>query len=105
VSYVGTHPTGRRYYVQSQTPLAYVVFVRDERLPVVKWERAALVEDRPYKDEKHRVNGSYVTYPGEMPPRVKAEETARWYREVIGHHEAVVIELRPATGAAIKESR
>lgn len=99
-SYVGTHPTGRRFYAQSKTsqPLAYAVFIRDVRLPAVKWQRADLVEDRPYKDERHRVDGSYVPYPGDMPPRVKAEESARWYREVIGNHEAVVVELRPATG-------
>lgn len=104
-SYVGTHPTGRRYYVQSKTgrPLAFAVFVRDVRLPTVKWQRVALVEDRPYKDERHRVDGCYVPYPGDMPPHVKAEESARWYREVIGNHEAVVVELRPAGTFASKE--
>lgn len=101
-SYVGIHPTGRRFYVQSKTgrPLAFAVFVRDMRLPTVKWQRTDVVEDRPYKDERHRVNGSYVPYPGEMPSRVKAEEQARWYREVIGNHEAVVVELRPAAGSS-----
>jgi hypothetical protein len=97
VSYVGTHPTGRRFYVESKTPLVFAVFVRDTRQPIEKWERVAVIEDRPYTGEHHRVDGCYVPYPGKMPPRVKAEESARWYREVIGHHEAVVVEMRPAT--------
>lgn len=101
MTYVGTHPTGRRFYVESKTgrPLAFAVFIRDVRLPTVKWQRVAVTENRPYRDELHRVDGSYVPYDGDMPPRVKAEEEARWYREVIGSHEAVVVELRPATGA------
>ena len=99
-SYVGVHPTGRRFYAKSKTdhPLAFAVFVRDIRRPEAKWQRASIVEDRPYQDELHRVNGSYVAYPGDMPPRVKAEESARWYREVIGNHEAAVVDLRPAIG-------
>ena len=104
MSYVGTHPTGRRFYVGSKTgrALAFAVFARDVR-KAVRWERVALVEDRPYRGEQHRVDGSYVPYPGDMPPRVKAEEEARWYREVIGNHEAVIIELRPAGPDARKE--
>jgi hypothetical protein len=92
--------------VESKTgrPLVFAVFARDVRKPVVQWARVEVVEDRPYKDELHRVDGCYVAYQGDMPPRVKAEESARWYREVIGHHEAVVVELRPADGNGRKES-
>jgi hypothetical protein len=101
VSYVGTHPTGRRYYAESKTgrPLAFAVFIKSPALRLPKWERVALVEDRPYVGELHRVNGSYVPYDGDMPPRVKAEEHAKWYREVIGCREVRVIELRPTVGS------
>jgi hypothetical protein len=106
VSYVGIHPTGRRFYVESKTgrPIVFAVFIRDTRLPVVKWTRAEVVEDRPYKDELHRVDGCWVPYAGDMPPRVKAEESARWWREVIGHHETLVVDVRPvrpATGVRV----
>ena len=100
-SYVGTHPTGRRYYARSRTgvPLAFAVFTwRSKREP--RWECARLVEDRPYPGERHRVDGAYVPYPGDMPPRAMAEECATWYREVLEYPaEAVaVVELRPADG-------
>ena len=106
MSYVGIHPTGRRFYVQSKSgrPLAFAVFVRDVRKPL-RWERVSVVEDRPYRGEKHRVNGSYVDYPGDMPPRVVAEENARWYHEVLGHFEAVVVALQPSGASRSKESR
>lgn len=95
-SYVGTHPTGRRYYTKSKSgaPLAFAVFARDTRIEPAKWERVALVEDRPYKDQFHRVNGCYVSYEGDMPPRVKAEESATWFREVIRNHETRIVDLR-----------
>lgn len=97
MNFVGTHPTGRRYYVKSKSgvPLAFAVFVRDTRRDTAKWERVLLVDDRPYKDESHRVHGSYVSYEGDMPPRVKAEESATWFREVIGNHETRIVDLRP----------
>jgi hypothetical protein len=96
-SYVVVRPDGTRIYVKNPRPLAYVVFVR--RLsPPEKWQRVQVVENRPYEDERHRVDGSYVTYPGPMPPHVKALEVATWWREVIGNHEVAVAEAREARG-------
>lgn len=106
-SYVGTHPTGRRYYAKSKhgRPLAFVVFVHKHPTPRFpferdRWERVATIEDRPYPAERHRVNGSYVPYPGDMPPRVKAEESARWWREVANTaaDDVTIVELRVADG-------
>ena len=101
MSYVGTHPTGRKFYVEAKTrrPLAVAVFRRERKYaPYPRWERVGLVEDRPYPNEKHRVDGSYVDYPGEMPPRVKAEEIATWYRECVSTpaEDLVIVELAPA---------
>jgi hypothetical protein len=113
VSYVGTHPSGRRFYVTSKsgTPLAFVVFRRlcdrewiaatESYLltprPQDKWERVSTVEDRPYPKELHRVDGCYVPLGRDMTPREKAEEDATWWRE-IGHSETIIVELREATG-------
>lgn len=118
MSYTGAHPTGRRYYAQSKTgkPLAFAVFsrrIRKEwnatvRTYVVrqidgeKWKLSALVEDRPYPDELHRVNGCYVPLSRDMTPREKAEEHAIWLREIVSY-EAVVVELREATSQAAHE--
>ena len=96
-SYVVSRPDGTRVYVKSPRPLAYVVFARRLR-PPERWERVQLVEDRPYVDERHRVAGAYVPYPGAMSPEVKALEVATWYREVIGNHEVAVAEAREARG-------
>lgn len=101
MNYWGLHPTGRRFYVQPKRPgtrLAFAVFVRDVRYPIDsragRWERRAVIEDRPYQNELHRVDGIYVPYPGDMPPHVKAEEHATWYREVVGSNcEARIVEL------------
>jgi len=113
MSFVGTRPDGKRFYVQSKTgkPLAFAVFARrghkqwnaarkdyDILPPFERWERVDLIEDREHDDERHRVNGSYVPYPGPMPASVVAEEKARWYREVIGGYEAQVVPLRDADG-------
>ena len=113
MSYVGTHPTGRRFYVTSKSgrPLAFAVFRRladrewiaeteSHRLiprPQDKWERVSTVEDRPYPGESHRVDGCYVPLGRDMTPREKADEDATWWRE-IGRSEAVVVELHEATG-------
>ena len=101
MSYVGTHPSGRRLYVESKTgvPLAFAVFVCDTRRQPQKWERVAVVEERALIGEMHRVNGSYVPYDGPMAPQTKAEEIAKWYREVIGNHITQVVALREAVGA------
>jgi hypothetical protein len=105
-SYVGIHPTGRRYYAKSKNghPLAFAVFVHKRPradLPY-RWEIVATIEDRPYLAEHHRVNGSYIRYPGEMPPRVKAEESAKWWREIANTptEDVKIIELRVADGSA-----
>jgi hypothetical protein len=107
-SYVGTHPTGRRYYAKSKNgrPLAFAVFVHKRPTPTSpferdRWEIVATIENRPYPAEHHRVNGSYEPYPGDMPPRVKAEESAKWWHE-IGNtpaEDVKIVELRVADGS------
>jgi hypothetical protein len=110
-SYVGTHPSGRRYYAKSKTgrPLAFVVFVHRHPTSTFpferdRWERVATIEDRPYPAEHHRVDGHYEPYPGDMPPRVKAEESAKWWCDVgnCAAEDVKIVELRVADGSVAK---
>lgn len=92
MSYWGIRPDGKRFYVESKrrVPLAFAVLVfydpraTDETRASsrARWYRVALIEDRPHKNERHRVGGSYVPYEGEMPPRVLAEVKADWWHEI-----------------------
>lgn len=103
-SFVGTHPTGRKFYANSKTgvPLAFAVFIKHKpNQPGCaysqfggRWERVRLIEDRVYPNEKYREAGSYI-HSMDMDARRYAEEVAIWFREVI-RVEAVVIELAPA---------
>ncbi len=103
-SYVGIHPTGRRYYAVSRTghPLVFAVFARsrrpDWRGQPAKWKLAQLIEDRPYANQLHRVNGSYVPYEGDMPPAVKAATIVEWHHSVV-EYDAQIVELYPADGS------
>lgn len=94
MSYWGISPAGKRFYVEAKhrVPLAFAVFVFRDRMAFgdpaghdvakMRWERVALIERRPYKNEHARVNGSYVPFEGEMAPETKVQETALWWREV-----------------------
>lgn len=84
VSYVGRHPTGRKFYVSREKSLpaiVYVVFGR--RKDEATWRRVSTVENRPYDKDLQWVDGfGFAPMNASATPSERAQNQADWWQRV-----------------------